>query len=455
MSKSKESGEITPINHMPLNNKIPSKQRALVLQGGGALGAYEAGVLNVLCKWLHRNRVNDNGPLFDIVAGTSIGAMNAAILVSNVVNRKKTWEEGVIQLENFWKDDIKGLSSTPDFGKWWWDDIKKQNIFNASPEAARRYYSVKEYLKHGTPNVCSPLTPEPDLKFADPDNTWFANDSKLLESTIERYSKDENNEKLRIATSWDKGEPRLLVTSVDVAEGKTIVFDSYHKKVQDSENPVYDGDGITIDHVMASGTIPIFYKLREIGGRKFCDGSILRNTPFRELLLAHYDYWTKVVGEDKHEIPDLDVYIVNVHPSEKDVIPTDLDGLKDRINDIISGDRDSQYDQMVADLVTDYTELIDKLKKLANSHFPNEDESDAFKNAFGNILTTEAKSKTCAGKRRKYKDLLKGRFKLAQVVRIEPKEYSNSISGKGADFTSQTIMGLINKGKEDASKVVE
>ena len=93
MSKSKESGKITPINHMPLNNEIPSKQRALVLQGGGALGAYEAGVLNVLCKWLHRNRVNDNGPLFDIVVGTSIGAINAAILVSNVVNRKKTWEE--------------------------------------------------------------------------------------------------------------------------------------------------------------------------------------------------------------------------------------------------------------------------------------------------------------------------------------------------------------------------
>ncbi|MFZ0513695.1 MAG: patatin-like phospholipase family protein [Candidatus Nitrosopolaris sp.] len=257
MSKSKESGRIT--QHMPLNN-IPRKQRALVLQGGGALGAYEAGVLNVLCKRLtDRNSDKRDGPLFDIVAGTSIGAMNAAVLVSNVVNRNKTWEEGVTELENFWTDETKGLSSTPDFGKWWWwDDIKKQNIFNASPEAARRYYSVKEYLKHGTPNVCSPLTPEPDLKFVDPDNTWIANDSKLLQNTIEWYSKDENNEKWRIATSWDKGEPRLLVISVDVAEGKTVVFDSYHKKVQDSENSVYDGDGITIDHVMASGTIPIF-----------------------------------------------------------------------------------------------------------------------------------------------------------------------------------------------------
>lgn len=83
----------------------------------------------------------------------------------------------------------------------------------------------------------------------------------------------------------------------------------------------------------------------------------------------------------------------------------------DRINDITLGDRDSQYDQMVGDLVTDYAELIDKLKGLANSHFLNENQSDAFKIAFENLLT-EARSKTNEGKRRKYKDLLRGLLKL-------------------------------------------
>ena len=58
-----------------------------------------------------------------------------------------------------------------------------------------------------------------------------------------------------------------------------------------------DGDGITIDHIMASGTIPVFYKFKEIGGRKFCDGGWLSNTPFRELLRAHRDYWVKVAGD--------------------------------------------------------------------------------------------------------------------------------------------------------------
>lgn len=74
---------------------IPDKQRALVLQGGCALGAYEVGVLKVLCKKLHESSGKDteNIPLFDIVAGSSIGAMNAAVLVSNVVNRHKTWKQ--------------------------------------------------------------------------------------------------------------------------------------------------------------------------------------------------------------------------------------------------------------------------------------------------------------------------------------------------------------------------
>ena len=58
---------------MLVNNEIPEKQRALVLQGGGALGAYEAGVLNVLCKKIaEESKITDknHGPLFDVVAGT-------------------------------------------------------------------------------------------------------------------------------------------------------------------------------------------------------------------------------------------------------------------------------------------------------------------------------------------------------------------------------------------------
>jgi NTE family protein len=439
---------------------IPQRQRALVLQGGGALGAYESGALTVLCEYLSNQDKGDENkdrPLFDIIAGTSMGAMNAAVLVSNVVNRNKTWEEAAKDLENFWIDEEKGLSSAPDFSKWWWEKAKKQNMLTASPEAARRYYSVKEYFRYGTPNTFSSLPPKPDSKFADPDNTWLVHDSKPLQSTIERYSKDENNEKLRIATSWDKREPRLLVISVDVAEGKTVAFDSYHTRAEHPENSLYDGDGITIDHVMASGTIPIFYEYREIGGRKFCDGGILSNTPFRDLLQAHRDYWTRVVDEDRAKIPDLDVYIINVHPSKQDTIPDDHDAVKDRVNDIIQSDRNSHYDEMVTDLVTDYTDLIDKLKELAKSHFKNRDKSDIiFQYEFENLIrTAEAKSTGRTVEHRKYNDLIKGRFKLNKVIRIEHESYTDSISGKNADFTSKTIKDLIAKGKQDARNMLE
>jgi NTE family protein len=444
---------------MPLNNNdIPNKQRALVLQGGGALGAYESGVLSVLCKELaHEYR---EGPLFDIVAATSMGAMNAAVLVSNVVNRKKTWEEAAKELENFWTNEGRGLSSTPGFSNLWWEQAKMQKKFSASPEAARRYYSVKEYLKYGTPNVFLPLPPEPDSKFADQDNTWIAHDSSPLQNTIERYSKDENKEKLSIATSWRNREPRLLVISVDVAEGKTVAFDSYHTKAEDPENSLYEGDGITIDHVMASGTIPIFYKFREIpakGGQKFCDGGILNNTPFRELLQAHRDYWRGVVDENQDKIPDLDVYIINVHPSKQDKVPTDLDGVKDRINDLTFMDRNSHYDETVANLVTDYADLIDRLKEIAKSYFENIGTKDiTFQNEFESLIKiVEGKTSREAGEDRKYKDLLKGRFRLTKVIRIENESYKDSISGKVGDFTSQSIRNLIEKGKQDARRVLE
>jgi predicted acylesterase/phospholipase RssA len=74
----------------------PPKQRALVLQGGGTLGAYEAGVLEVLCKKLTEDDKESHNPenrlLFDVVAGTSIGAMNGAILVSQFL-QTHSWEK--------------------------------------------------------------------------------------------------------------------------------------------------------------------------------------------------------------------------------------------------------------------------------------------------------------------------------------------------------------------------
>jgi predicted acylesterase/phospholipase RssA len=84
----------------------PGKQRALILQGGGALGAYEAGAFKALCMKIPAIDAKNheaNRPLFDIVAGTSIGAINAAILISNFKeDDNRSWNSASQKLQDFW-----------------------------------------------------------------------------------------------------------------------------------------------------------------------------------------------------------------------------------------------------------------------------------------------------------------------------------------------------------------
>jgi hypothetical protein len=59
------------------------------------------------------------------------------------------------------------------------------------------------------------------------------------------------------------------------------------------------------------------------------------------------------------------------------------------------------------------------------------------------------------GEHKKYKYLIKAQFRLTKVTRIEPKSCEDSIYGKGGDFTSKTIEKLIEKGKQDARRVLK
>ena len=81
---------------------IIPKQRALIFQGGGALGAYEAGVYRVLHDWIYKNFIagKKNENFFDIIAGTSIGAINGAIVVSYVLKNKREVEQRRKQGDN-------------------------------------------------------------------------------------------------------------------------------------------------------------------------------------------------------------------------------------------------------------------------------------------------------------------------------------------------------------------
>jgi hypothetical protein len=135
------------------NQDIPDKQRALVLQGGGALGAYDAGVFQAIYEKFHGNK-----PLFDIIAGTSSGAMNAAILVSHVTENNNSWKGSAGKLNDFWnyvsrapgngKIGIPQGEGIPGFGNWW-EYWHSASTSIASEEAARRYYSAKQFQYTG------------------------------------------------------------------------------------------------------------------------------------------------------------------------------------------------------------------------------------------------------------------------------------------------------------------
>jgi NTE family protein len=123
------------------DNNTPGLQRALVFQGGGSLGAYEAGVFHVLYHWLKKD-LSPHENVFDIIAGTSIGAINASIIINHYLENKdkdtnrteeeilkntlKYWEGSPEKLLNFWKK-ISSHSTFYDVILYW---IKNSWDFN-------------------------------------------------------------------------------------------------------------------------------------------------------------------------------------------------------------------------------------------------------------------------------------------------------------------------------------
>jgi NTE family protein len=173
----------------------------------------------------------------------------------------------------------------------------------------------------------------------------------------------------------------------------------------------------------------------------FWDGGFRSNTPLREVIQAHRDYWLKV--RNQKEVPDLEVYIADLWPSElkEEPISFDLDFVKDRQWDILLGDK-TDYDEQVANVVTDYVDLVQRFKNLAES-------SGASKDEIKYILDGYASSKNTQGETRRYSELLEGRFRLTKVVRIDHKDDGNDVSKKIFDYSHKTIEMLMNDGYQD------
>lgn len=182
---------------------------------------------------------------------------------------------------------------------------------------------------------------------------------------------------------------------------------------------------------MASSCIPLFYNYEEIQGRKFWDGGILSNTPLREVLHMHRQYWLNIIGNGKPEskVPNL-IYIIRVWPSSnnsnssddsgssgnndgqnEEKIPSDYDGLKAKLYDINLSDK-TEYDEKSAIMVSDLIDIIKEIKDLAQKYM-NSNNQKAFTKDLQTFLENGvAQSKGRDGDKRRYASLLNGRFKL-------------------------------------------
>ena len=450
---------------MMVISTIPEKQRVLILQGGGALGAYEAGVFEALSEQLSKG--NTDRPLFDIIAGTSGGAINAALLVS-YFRDNKSWKGAAERISNYWRNISVDLSEEVDFWIRWWNEEHKNDRSAASYEVARRYYSTKHLLQNGAygkfpkPNIIL------DEKFFDnhpalPNNIWIRYEKDLLRKGLENFN-------FPISTSYENGEPRLLVVSTNVKDGSTVTFDSYPTKSESgayssiatsggySKRTARRSGGVKLAHVMASSSIPLFYNFEEIDGAEFCDGGVLSNTPLREVLQAHRDYWYKDVGKEKpnSKIPELEIFIVGVWPSKGEVNregQSNFDEVKERLYDINLSDK-TVYDEKVAVIVSDYIEIIRQITDRALSNMSSKEQKDAFQDDIKLFYNKPAQSRGRDGKPRKYESLIQGRTNVSSVTRIECKADRDSISNKAFDITKTTIENLIAQGKRDANEIL-
>jgi NTE family protein len=471
--------------------------RALIFQGGGSLGAYEAGVYKAVHEDISeyfRTEGRGNEPIFHIVSGTSIGAINAALLVS-YVKENKTWEGSSERLIAFWEylSTQSTVEKIPYFTHYW-DSWRRLDRRIASGESARRYFSTKEFILKGVPNVFVPKMPLLDNKFLDPSNTWYIYDNRPLKESLEKFAK------FPISTSFENDEPRLLLVAVDVQELIPVVFDSYEKEdgsrkseygrygrlksgrsgkdpedTEEFEHIIRYDDGITADFVLASCSVPVNYDYTKlnvesrdlVGGgqddsadtgdsnrasssnrkyslRSFWDGGLLANTPLRQTILAHREYWYRVRKLEEN-IPRLRYGIINLHPAKQDYLPFDYDGVVDRKNDIIFHDR-TQFDENVAILMSDFIRLAKSLVKLAEENGVN-------KEAIQKILKEETKAVYLAtGKHWRIEELLKANVDVDFVVRLERKNDSHTISNKTFDFSKTTIQQLIQDGYQETKE---
>lgn len=345
-------------------------ETVLVMQGGGSLGAYECGVYKALAK---------HGIKFDVVAGTSIGAINAAI-IAGTPN-----DDPAKDLEDFWLTLAERI--TPSF----------------LPDNMRATLSSMYAAFWGNPNAFAPkwFTPTPDYFFP---NMWpYLYDITPLKNTLNKY--------VDFTKLKDSGRPRLIVTSTDIQKGKAVTFDS--RKMS-----------IDADHVLASAGYP-FYGIAwtQKDGRYLWDGSLLSNTPLREVINASPKC-------------DKKVYIINLFPRKHEELPRNMSEAWHRARDIMHTDK-TEHNVRMSRIITRYLELLKEMHEILSTA----------------KLDEKMKARLEEIEQEYHKLACERGAVIEEIVRIERREESHFLF-EDADFSIATIKQLIRQGEEDAETVL-
>jgi len=217
----------------------PFERIALILQGGGALGSYQAGVYQALAEAnLHP----------DWVAGVSIGAINSALIAGNPSERR------VERLREFWE-----TVSAPPLGVPYIPALEGSDEFTHSLVNQARSWGA---LVGGAPGFFRPRVPPPFLCPNGAPEALSFYDVAPLRATLER---------LVDFDLINTGALRFSVGAVNIRTGNFVYFDSTTHEIRP-------------EHVMASGSLPPGFPPTEIEGEHYWDGGLVSNTPLEWVL---------------------------------------------------------------------------------------------------------------------------------------------------------------------------
>jgi len=242
----------------------------LLFQGGGALGAYQAGVYEGLAE----AGMNPNW-----FVGISIGAVNSAILAGNPPERR------VERLREFWDRVSAYAPLTP------------PAMFDSMRPFLDRL-SVWSVATFGIPGFFVPHIPPPLLSPPASPGALSFYDTSPLKTTLEE---------LVDFDLLNRGDARLSLGAVNVRTGASVYFDNRYKRIEP-------------EHVLASGALPPGFPAVKIDGEDYWDGGLVSNSPL------HY-VW------DEKPLTTALIVQVNLFPGEGE-LPRDLDEVMERAKDI-------------------------------------------------------------------------------------------------------------------------